>query len=120
MEFNKKNPLIKKYANGTIREKYSGWDIYTNRPHLTPDLIETELCFSENYRWVHAFIKKALDEERYELKVICTEPFVCKRTIPLESKDYYSLINEANDVLRGIFTEWHEYVEELISGLPEI
>lgn len=119
MEVNKKQ-LIKKYANGMIQEKYSGWDIYTNRPCLAPDLIETELRFSENYRWVHAFIKKVLEEDRYELQVICTEPFVFKRKILLESKDYYSLANEANDVLRGIFTEWHEYVEELISGLPEI
>lgn len=31
-----------------------------------------------------------------------------------------SLVDEANDVLRGIFTEIHEYVMEMISELPEI
>ena len=29
-----------------------------------------------------------------------------------------SLVDEANDVLRGIFTEIHEYVMEMISEIP--
>ena len=98
-------------------EKYNGWNIRTNRGELT-DVI-TRKFSNENGVWLAAYVNRLTGTNEYYMDICCSEPFKLKEKYPLRSKDYHSLVNESNDVLRGIFTEIHEYVMEMISELPE-
>lgn len=99
-------------------EKYNGWSIRTNRGELT-DVI-TRKFSNEKGVWLAAYVNRLTGTNEYYMDICCSEPFKLKEKYPLRSKDYHSLCNEANDVLRWIFTEIHEYVMEMISKLPEI
>ena len=99
-------------------EKYNGWSIRTNRGELT-DVI-TRKFSNEKGVWLAAYVNRLTGANEYYMDICCSEPFKLKEKYSLRSKEYHSLVNEANDVLRGIFTEIHEYVMEMISELPEI
>lgn len=101
-----------------MTEKYNGWSIITDRGELA-DVITRKFHYGK-YDWLSAYINRKSETDKYYMDICCSEPFGLKEKYPLRSKDYHSLVNEANDVLRGIFTEIHGYVMKMISELPEI
>lgn len=74
------------------------------------------------------YISKELntDIDTYYLSITSCEPFSFDMTehfklhTHINDDNYHALIDEANDVIRGILTEMHEYILSMINELPEI
>ena len=121
--------------NRVKTEKYEGWTIMTNRPNGLCDLVTRKLefgTFGDAYKFkrdIQVFLKEGINEQKgiYYLTIIGMSPFKLgdkDSTITLKTHinddNFHSLINEANDVLRAMLTQMHEYIMEMIGQLPEI
>ena len=65
------------------------------------------------------------DTDAYYLSITASKPFNMKDTIPrlhttVNDDNYHALIDEANDVIRSVLTEIHNYILTMINNLPEI
>ena len=106
------------------KESYNGWNICTERPGGLINLISREFQYGK-HSWM---INKELntDIDTYYLSIIACEPFVFdmakhfKLHTHINDDNYHALIDEANDVIRGLLTEMHEYIIAMINELPEI
>lgn len=121
-------------ANTVKTEKYEGWTIMTNRPNGLCDLVTRKLefgTFGDAYKFKHdiqVLLKEDINEQKgtYYLDIIGTSPFklsdedsiITLRT-HINDDNYHSLIDEANDVLRTMLTQMHEYIMEMLGQLPE-
>lgn len=101
-------------------EKYNGWSIITDREDSLEDLITKRIPYGIYSTLLTAFIKKKLGINEYYLTVYFSNAFHVKKSCSLHSKDSHSLINEANDVIRGVLTQINEDIMNIISELPEI
>lgn len=119
--------------NAVKTEKYEGWTIMTNRPNGLCDLVTRKLefgTFGDAYKFkrdIQIFLNEGINERKgtYYLDITGMNPFKFDgeyRTIQLRThiNDYHALIDEANDVIRVLLTEIHEYIMEMIGQLPEI
>lgn len=117
----------------TKTEHYENWTIITDRPGGLCDLVTRSLefgAFGDAYKYkrnIQTFIKEGINEQKgtYYLDITGMSPFKFDneyRTIQLRThiNDYHALIDEANDVIRALLTEMHEYIMEMIGQLPEI
>ena len=109
------------------KESYNGWNICTERPGGLINLISREFQYGK-HSWMKVYINKELntDIDTYQLSIIACEPFVFdmakhfKLHTHINDDNYHALIDEANDVIRGLLTEMHEYIIAMINELPEI
>ena len=114
------------------KESYSGWDIRTERPDGLCDIVKRhfEIKKPHLYVWMEVCIEKKLntDIDTYYLDFTANEPFCFtpdkNKYVTLHTHvnddNYHALIDEANDVIRGVLTEMHEYIIAMINELPEI
>lgn len=108
------------------KETYNGWNIITERSNGLCDIVERKLKFGK-YGWMSVIIKKEQNTEidTYYLSITASKPFQMRDVSPrlhthVNDDNYHALIDEANDVIRVVLTEIHEYILTMIKELPEI
>lgn len=107
------------------KETYNGWNIVTERTNGLCDIVERKLKFGK-YGWMSVTIQKELNKpDTYYLSIVASDPFQMNNISQrlrthVNDDNYHALIDEANDVIRGVLTEIHEYILTMINDLPEI
>lgn len=101
-----------------MTEKYNGWSIITDRGDLE-DLIVIRIPYGIFKTMLQAFIEKRPETNKYYVTIYFSSAFFVKKSYPLRSKDYYSLVDEANDIIRGMLTKINEDIISIISELPD-
>lgn len=102
-----------------MTEKYNGWSIITDRDKLE-DLITKRITYGKYDTLMTAFIEKKPEAEKYYLTMYFSNNLHAQKSCSLRSKDYHSLVNEANDIIRGVLTKINEDIIKIISELPDI
>ena len=107
------------------KEIYNDWTILTEREELC-DYVARRFKFGK-YGWMSVTIQKELnaDVDTYYLSITASDPFQMRNISPklythVNDDNYHALIDEANDVIRCVLTEIHEYILAMINDLPEI
>lgn len=107
-------------------ETYDNWKIITERNSLTylnyneklNDIVKIDLDTENTY---YCRIEKDINTNKYVIKGnifgFNLEQF--PRT-QINDDNYHTLINEANDIIRGWLTVLHEDILSMINILPEI
>lgn len=107
-------------------ETYDNWKIITERNSLTylsydeklNDIVKIDLDKENTY---YCRIEKDINANKYIIKG-CIFGFDFEQFLKTQINDdnYHTLINEANDIIRGWLTVLHEDILSMINILPEI
>ena len=104
------------------REMYENWSITTERPDYLTDIVKINFeNLSKGNEYTCCRISKDLKTNAYVVEGnIFGRNFKYVLRTQRNDDNYHSLIDEANDVIRGWLTVLHEDILTMIDVLPEI